>query len=62
MVGEDDAVCVGVWPDGGVGIVCVCVSETEVLNESELLGEEEFILNDGIMMRSSCNDNDNLQH
>lgn len=35
MVGEDDVVCVGIWLDGGVGIVRVCASKTEILRESE---------------------------
>lgn len=39
MVGEDDALCVGIWLDGGVDIVRICVSKIEVLNGSEFLGE-----------------------
>jgi hypothetical protein len=30
---------VGIRLDGGVGIVCICVSKTEVLNERKFLGE-----------------------
>lgn len=30
-MGENDAVCVGIRLDGGVDIVRICVSETEVL-------------------------------
>lgn len=39
MVGEDDALCVGIWLDGGVDIVRICVSKTEVLNKSKYLGK-----------------------
>jgi hypothetical protein len=55
VVGEDDAVCVGVWLDGVVGIVRVCVSKTEVLNESGLLGR-------WLILKDSCNDNDIVGH
>lgn len=35
MVGEDDTICVGIWLDGVISIVRICVSKTEVLSENE---------------------------